>query len=95
MKGPTRLAVVHTGKLLQGFCAWLTVQVSSPPVVWQGTFGTEGRAKLVKAGVVPAARKLMMRESTPDEGRVAVGSLLAAISGRPASATIFGWFDCN
>mmetsp|Transcript_5862 Transcript_5862/g.12559 ORF Transcript_5862/g.12559 Transcript_5862/m.12559 type:complete len:84 (-) Transcript_5862:50-301(-) len=31
----------------------------------------------------------MMRESTPDEGRVAVGSLLAAISGRPASATIF------
>jgi len=38
------------------------------------------------------ARKLMTRESTPEEGRVVVGSLLAGISGRPASATVYGVF---
>lgn len=38
------------------------------------------------------ARKLMTSETTPEEGRVVVGSLLAGIGGRPASATVFGMF---
>mmetsp|Transcript_52543 Transcript_52543/g.139463 ORF Transcript_52543/g.139463 Transcript_52543/m.139463 type:complete len:196 (+) Transcript_52543:92-679(+) len=49
----------------------------------------EGRAALLKGGILPVARKLMTRESTPEEGRVVVGSLLAGISGRPASATVY------